>query len=107
MAHTELKTTQDLEKEIRELEERLNKIENDPFLQSLLGRLIVLEVFAEAVAVYLAQRPEGQRELLEIMQRIPSDEFRGRIVDEASGMTAGQAVSAFIGHLESLSILRN
>ena len=30
-----IKTSQDLEREIRALEERLDKFENDPFLQSL------------------------------------------------------------------------
>ena len=105
MARTEIKTTQDLEREIRELEERLNKFENDPFLQSLLGRLIVLEVFVEAV--YHTLPPDRKREFLEVLYRVPTVVSRDSVVDKASGTTAGAVIDAFIGHLESFGVLKS
>ena len=105
MARTELKTTQDLEREIQEIEKRLDSIENGPFLQSLLGRLVVLEVFVEAV--YRTLPPERKREFLEILKRVPTVVAPESVVDKSSGMTVGQAISAFIGHLESLGTLRS
>ena len=105
MARIELKTTQDLEKEIQDLEKRLDKLENDPFSQSLLGRLIILEVFTEAV--YRTLPPDRKREFLQVLNRVPTVVASDSVVDGASGMTAGQAISAFVGHLESLGALQD
>ena len=104
MARAELKTTQDLEKEIGELDKRVEAVEDLPLLRSLPTRLFILESLGEAVFQMMSSL--DKREVLRHMQSISAGESGQAVGDNLTGRTVGQELVTYIGHLRSISGLR-